>query len=54
VLKYEQYKRNKAIISLILDLDARPSEITLLKIKRIRPRDNYGEGEIPYPEKTGS
>ncbi len=54
ILKYEQYKRNKAIISLMWDLDARPHEITLLKIKHIRLRENYGEGEIPYPAKTGS
>ncbi len=54
ILKYEQYKRNKAIISLMWDLDARPHEITLLKIKHIRLRENYGEGEIPYQAKTGS
>ena len=36
------------------DLDARPREITLLKIKHIRLREKYGEGEIPYEAKTGS
>jgi len=36
------------------DLDARPHEITLLKIKNIRLKDRYGEGEIPYEAKTGT
>ena len=36
ILKYEPYKRNKAAITLMWDLDARPHEITLLKIKHIR------------------
>jgi integrase/recombinase XerD len=54
ILKYETYKRNKAAITLMWDLDARPHEITLLKIKHIRLREKYGEGEIPYEAKTGS
>ena len=54
ILKYEPHKRNKAAITLMWDLDARPHEITLLKIKHIRLREKYGEGEIPYEEKTGS
>src|SRR5215210_2153350 len=54
ILKYEPYKRNKAAITLMWDLDARPHEITLLKIKHVRLRDKYGEGEIPYEAKTGS
>src|SRR6266571_2606113 len=54
VLKYEPYKRNKAALSLFWDLDARNHEITLLKIKHIRLRERYGEGEIPYQAKTGS
>ena len=36
------------------DLDARPHEITLLKIKHVRLREKYGEGEIPFTAKTGS
>jgi hypothetical protein len=48
IIKYEQYKRNKAAISLMWDMNARPHEITLLKIKRIRLKENYGEGEIPH------
>ncbi|MGI9011345.1 MAG: hypothetical protein ACR2F1_09190 [Nitrososphaeraceae archaeon] len=31
ILKYEPHKRNKAAITLMWDLDARPNEITLLK-----------------------
>jgi integrase/recombinase XerD len=36
------------------DLDARPHEITLLKVKHIRLREKYGEGEIPHDAKTGA
>ncbi len=54
IIKYEISIRNKAIISLLWDLDARPHEITLLKIKHIRLREKYGEGEIPFTAKTGS
>ncbi len=51
--KIEPYKRNKAILALLWDLDARPHEITLLKIKHITIRERYGEGEIPHEAKTG-
>lgn len=34
------------------DLDARPHEITLLKIKHIRLKEKYSEGEIPHEAKT--
>ena len=54
IIKYDPYKRNKAILSLLWDLDARPHEITLLKIKHIRLKEKYGEGEIPHEAKTGS
>jgi integrase len=54
IIKYETYKRNKAILSLLWDLDARPHELTLLKIKHIRLKDKYGEGEIPHEAKTGT
>ena len=53
LLKYEPSLRNKAILSLMWDLNARPHEITLLQIRNIRLRDAYGEGEIPYQAKTG-
>ena len=54
ITKYESSKRNKAILTLLWDLDARNHEITLLKIKHIRLREKYGEGEIPQEAKTGS
>ena len=54
IIKYECHKRNKAILSLLWDLDARPHEITLLKIKHIRLKEKYGEGEIPHEAKTGT
>ena len=54
IMKYENYKRNKAVLSLLWDLDARPHEITLLKIKHIRLKEKYGEGEIPHEAKTGT
>jgi len=54
IIKYEPYKRNKAILSLLWDLDARPHEITLLRIKHIRLKEKYGEGEIPHEAKTGT
>ncbi|MDF2737177.1 MAG: Integrase [Nitrososphaeraceae archaeon] len=54
IIKYEPYTRNKAIIMLMWDLNARPHEITLLKIKHIRLKERYGEGEVPHEAKTGS
>ncbi len=54
VIKYESSKRNKAALSLLWDLDARPHEVALLKIKHIRLKEKYGEGEIPHEAKTGS
>ena len=54
IIKYEQYTRNKAILSLMWDLNARPHEITLLKIKHIRMKEKYAEGEIPHEAKTSS
>jgi len=54
IIKYETNTRNKAIMSLMFDLDARPSEIVLLKNKHIRLNEKYGEGEIPHQAKTGS
>ena len=32
IIKYQSHVRNKAILTLLWDLDARPHEITLLKI----------------------
>ena len=54
IIKYEPRKRNKAALSLLWDLDARSHEVTLLKIKHIRLKQKYREGEIPYRSKTGT
>ena len=54
IIKYENSKRNKAILALLWDLNARNHEITLLRIKNIRIKEKYGEGEVPYEAKTGS
>ena len=54
IVKYEPYLRNKAALTLCWDMDARNHEVTMLKIKNIRLRENYAEGEIPYEAKTGS
>ncbi len=54
IIKYEPYSRNKAALMLMWDLNARPHEITLLKIKHIRLKERYGEGEVPHEAKTGS
>jgi ribosomal protein L40E len=54
IIKYEPYKRNKAALALFWDLDARNHEVTLLKIKHIRLKERYGEGEIPHESKTGT
>src|SRR5919112_652619 len=54
IIKYETFKRNKAALALFWDLNARNHEVTLLKIKHIRLREKYGEGEIPHQAKTGS
>lgn len=54
IVKYDSYRRNKAALTLLWDLDARPHEVTLLKIKHVRLKEKYGEGEIPYEAKTGT
>jgi hypothetical protein len=54
IVKCEPYKRNKAILTLLWDFNARPHEITLLRIKNLRLREKYGEGEVPIEAKTGS
>ncbi len=54
IIKYECHKRNKAALALCWDLNARNHEICLLRIKHIRLRENYGEGQIPAEAKTSS
>ncbi|MGH9981949.1 MAG: hypothetical protein ACRD6U_10400, partial [Nitrososphaeraceae archaeon] len=53
IIKYENNKRNKAILALLWDLNARNHEITLLRIKNIR-LEKYDEDELPYEAKTGN
>ena len=53
IIEYEPEIRNKAILALLWDLDARNHEITSLKIGNIRLRERYAEGEIPHNTKTG-
>lgn len=53
VIKYEPHARNKAALALMWDLNARNHEITLLKLKNLRIREKYAEGEIPHEAKTG-
>jgi integrase/recombinase XerD len=52
VIKYEPEIRNKAILTLLWDLDARNHEITALRIGNIRFQECYAEGEIPHNTKT--
>jgi integrase/recombinase XerD len=54
IVKYEPHIRNKAALTLFWDLGVTNHEVTLLKIKHIRRRERYGEGEIPLDAKTGS
>jgi integrase/recombinase XerD len=53
IVKYESQQRNKAAIMLMWDLNARNHELTNLRIKNVRLKENYAEGEIPEG-KTGS
>ena len=43
-----------SVLPLLWDLDARNHEATLLRIKHLRLRERYGEGEIPHQSKTGT
>ena len=54
IIKDETYKRNKSALALLWNLDARPHEVILLKIKHIKLKESYGEGEIPYESNTGT
>jgi integrase/recombinase XerD len=53
IVAYEPVQRNQAIITLLWDLDARPHEITALRMKDIVLNEQYGEGSIPSNTKTG-
>lgn len=54
VVKYERQLRNSAMFTLLWYFNARNSEVTSLKLKHIRLRERYGEGEVPAESKTGS
>lgn len=54
LIRYENHRRNKAALALMWDLDGRNHEITSLKLKHIRLKEKYGEGEIPFESKTGT
>ncbi len=54
IMKYEPQTRNKAVLTLLWDFNARNHEVTLLKLKHIRLKEQYGEGEVPAESKTGS
>lgn len=54
LITYEPNKRNKAIIALAWDMDGRPHEITLMRIKHIKLLERYGEAQVPHEAKTGS
>jgi integrase/recombinase XerD len=53
IIKYEPYKRNKAIFSLLWDLDARPHEITLLKLNILVLRKNMEREKFLMRQKQG-
>lgn len=54
VTKYEPLRRNKAALALCWDLDARPHEVSLLRVKNLRLGPKYAVGEIPHESKTGT
>ena len=54
IIKYEPHKRNKAALILFWDLNGRNHELTILKLKHIRLKEKYAEGEVPHEAKTGS
>ena len=46
IVKYESEPRNRAIITLLWDMDVRNHEIRELKIRDIVLKEQYGEGEV--------
>ena len=54
IVKYEPHKRNKAILTLLWDLNARNHEISLLRLKNVRIRENYGKVKFLMKLKTGT
>ena len=54
IIKFEPHKRNKAALALFWDLLGRNHELTILKLKHIRLKEKYAEGEVPHGAKPGS
>jgi integrase/recombinase XerD len=54
IMKYELQIRNKAAFTLLWDFNARNHEVTSLKLKHIRLKERYGEGEVLAESKTGT
>jgi integrase/recombinase XerD len=48
LIKYKPFKHRRAAIALMWDLNGRNHEINLLRIKLIRLKERYGEGEISH------
>ena len=46
--------REKSHIGIALGPQCQNHELTLLRIKYIRIKEKYGEGEVPYGAKSGS
>ena len=53
LIKYQPYKRHKAALALLWDLNARPHEISFLKIKHIRLKDNMVKEKFHMKQKRG-
>ena len=54
IIKHEPDIRNKAIIALLWDFDARNHEVTTLDIRNIVFKEKYAEGQISHKTKTGT
>ncbi|MEW6603689.1 MAG: hypothetical protein AB1351_03235 [Thermoproteota archaeon] len=54
IVKYATHINNKAALGLFWDLDARNHEVTTIRIKNVRLKEMYAEGEVPFEAKTGS
>jgi site-specific recombinase XerD len=53
ILKHEPDIRNRAIITLLWDFDARNHEVTTLEIRNIIFKEKYAEGQLSHKTKTG-
>ena len=53
IVEYAPELRDKVAITLLWDFDARPHEVTALRVGDIRLEEQYAECTIPYNTKTG-